>query len=335
LFGWDFNKGRSSVEGGILGWLKAFYGIAEYTGRGDHHGHFLLWLLGALNPTDLHEKLKSSPGFDLKVFYFFEETIKHHLPNIEVNIDKEYEPCSECPLHAPPSPYSWEMFDLDEWKVDFETEVKECGEKLWQHDCHAVCHIYGNANKCCFHYPHDVVEQSSFDANTNSLILKCLDGNVNYHNPYILVYCCHNHDFKSILSGKAAKGAMHYITDYITKMDNKTWQVLSLMSKAVLSAHEQISSESGRESAKILLQKCLSQFLKQQQLHAQQASHYIRGKTDSISPHLTVPMLSNLLMLFVKSIYFLVDSQKSDVDDGGGDESIEPVSLKLTADDSG
>ena len=75
--------------GGILGWLEAFYGIAEYTGRGDHHGHFLLWLLGALNPADLHDKLKSTPGFDHKVFYFFEEIIKHHLPEIEFNIDKE------------------------------------------------------------------------------------------------------------------------------------------------------------------------------------------------------------------------------------------------------
>ena len=42
LFGWDFVKGKSSVEGGILGWHGAFYGIAEYTGRGDHHGHFYL-----------------------------------------------------------------------------------------------------------------------------------------------------------------------------------------------------------------------------------------------------------------------------------------------------
>jgi len=92
LFGWDFVKVKSSVEGGILGWLKAFYVSAEYTGRGDHHGHFLLWLLGALNPADLHEKLKSSPGFNHKVFSFFEEVIKHHLPEVEVNIDREFEP---------------------------------------------------------------------------------------------------------------------------------------------------------------------------------------------------------------------------------------------------
>ena len=146
--------------GGILGWLEAFYGIAEYTGRGDHHGHFLLWLLGALNPADLHDKLKSTPGFDHKVFYFFKEIIKHHLPEIEFNIDKEFEPCSECPHHAPPPPESCEMFDIDEWKVGFETDVNKCGEKLQWHECQPVCHKYGNENKCCFNFPHEIVEQS-------------------------------------------------------------------------------------------------------------------------------------------------------------------------------
>ena len=204
------------------------------------------------------------------------------------------------------------MFDIDEWKLEFETDVKKCGEKLQRHECQAVCHKYGNENKCRFNFPHEIVEQSSFDEKTNSLILKCLDGNVNYYNPYILAYCRHNHDFKCILSGKAAKGAMCYITDYITKMDLKTYQVLSLMSKAVLSANEHISSESSTESAKILLQKCLSQFLRQQQLHAQQAAHYIRGKTDSISSHSTVPMLSSLLMLFVRKKFSVLTNSEDD-----------------------
>ena len=57
----------------------------------------------------------------LIVFSFFDEIIKHHLPEIEVNIDKEFEPCSEHPLHAPPPPESREMFDIDEWKVALQT----------------------------------------------------------------------------------------------------------------------------------------------------------------------------------------------------------------------
>ena len=78
------------------------------------------------------------------------------------------------------------MFDIDEGKVEFETDVDTCGEKLQWHECQAVCHKYGNANKCCFNFPHEIVEQSSFDEKTNSLILKCLDGNISYYNPYIL-----------------------------------------------------------------------------------------------------------------------------------------------------
>ncbi|KIJ25885.1 hypothetical protein M422DRAFT_142274, partial [Sphaerobolus stellatus SS14] len=71
------------------------------------------------------------------------------------------------------------------------------------------------------------------DSETNSVVLLCRDSTVNYHNAYILVFCRHNHDLRCILSGKAAKAAMFYITDYITKMDLKTYQLLSLMSHAV------------------------------------------------------------------------------------------------------
>ncbi|KIM58074.1 hypothetical protein SCLCIDRAFT_43455, partial [Scleroderma citrinum Foug A] len=74
---------------------------------------------------------------------------------------------------------------------------------------------------------------SYFDSDTKSIVLMCHDGTVNNFNPYILVCCRHNHDLKCILSGKAAKAAMFYISDYITKMDTKTYEMLSLLSHAV------------------------------------------------------------------------------------------------------
>ncbi|KAF8235194.1 hypothetical protein L208DRAFT_1258505, partial [Tricholoma matsutake] len=110
------------------------------------------------------------------------------------------------------------------------------------------------------------------DPETNSIYLACLDANINYYNPFILVYCHHNHDLKCILSGKAGKAAMFYITDYITKNDLKSYEVLSLLSKAVLHAAESNHEKSTKEQAKNLLHKCLSQFNKQQQIHAQQAA---------------------------------------------------------------
>ena len=76
--------------------------------------------------------------------------------------------------------------------------------------------------------------KSYFDEITNSVVMKCLDGNVNYYNRHLLISACHNHDIKNILSGKSVKAAMFYITDYITKNDEKLHhQVLALLSSAV------------------------------------------------------------------------------------------------------
>jgi len=102
---------------------------------------------------------------------------------------------------------------------------------------------------------------------------------VNYFNRYILVYCRHNHDIKCILSGKAAKAAMFYITDYITKMDVKTYEMLSLLSRAVSSMP--VTDTPAKDRARTLLQKCLAQFSRQQQIHAQQAARYLCGHGDS------------------------------------------------------
>jgi len=157
----------------------------------------------------------------------------------------------------------------------FNTEVEKCGEKLQRHHCHEVCHKYRtNSTTCHFEFPHDIVPYSYFDSSTNSIFLKCLDPMINYYNPYLLIYCRHNHDLHCILSGKAAKAGMFYITDYITKMEMKTYQILSLLSRAILHAKE-IASSSTTESAKTLLHKCLSQ------------------------SHKTLPMLSSLLLDFV------------------------------------
>ncbi|KIO27739.1 hypothetical protein M407DRAFT_47969, partial [Tulasnella calospora MUT 4182] len=71
------------------------------------------------------------------------------------------------------------------------------------------------------------------DAETNSVVLLCRDPTVNYFNPFILVFCRHNHDIKCILSGRSARAAMFYVTEYITKMDVQTYEMLSLLSRTV------------------------------------------------------------------------------------------------------
>lgn len=116
-----------------------------------------------------------------------------------------------------------------------------------------------------------------------------------------IIHC--NHDLKCILSGKAAKAAMMYITDYITKMDTKTYQLLSLLSRAVVKASLHDKNLNAVDGAKLLLHKCLTQFSQQQQIHVQQAARYLRGHGDSIKSHDLSVMQSGLLIVYVKVNY--------------------------------
>ena len=173
------------------------------------------------------------PTFKKRFFAFFEDIIHHHLPDIDIEIDKSFEPRTEQPLR-PPS-IDAHIDTLSKWESVFCTQIKTCGEALQRHGCCKVCHKYGNDNRCRFLFPHETVEASYFDPNTNLIFLLCHDGTVNYFNPYLLVFCRHNYNIKCILSGKAAKAVMFYITEYIMKGDLKTHEMLLLLSHAIAS----------------------------------------------------------------------------------------------------
>ncbi|KAG8929439.1 hypothetical protein FRC01_004338 [Tulasnella sp. 417] len=114
---------------------------------------------------------------------------------------------------------------------------------------------------------------------------------------------------------------MFYITDYITKMDVKTYEMLSLLSCTVASVSED-PNLSPKDNAKRLLHRCLSQFTRQQQIHAQQAVRYIRELGDSYQSHATVPMLSSALIAHVIRTYKVVaPSQEEDSDSGSDTEN--------------
>ncbi|KZT34534.1 hypothetical protein SISSUDRAFT_962410, partial [Sistotremastrum suecicum HHB10207 ss-3] len=68
LLGWDLDAKRSTEAGGILGHVKAFYGVNEFTNRGQLHGHFVIWLEGGLNPSDVHTRMKVDPDFQARFF---------------------------------------------------------------------------------------------------------------------------------------------------------------------------------------------------------------------------------------------------------------------------
>lgn len=336
LCGWDFDTGRSSSRGGIMGRLRAFLWTTETTDRGRLHGHSLGWLVGGLNPRRLHEKLQNSSEFQARFFGFFEQLIQHHLPDVEYELPKQLEP----EIQRPPEP------GCPDWSELRLQEAKFCGERFQRHSCKPVCHKYNHQDSCRFLFPHEVIEASYYDESTHSIYLKCRDPTVNYCNWYILVLCRHNHDLKFIHSGKGAKAAIFYITDYITKGDLRTHEMLTLLSRAVARIPDS-QSLAAKDKAKQMLHKCVSQFQREQQIPAQLAARYIRGMGDITTSHDTVPMLSSVLMAKVRRWA----SDRSNVsrsvgcDNANGhstvasdeqqDEDAEPEPVKISVSDDG
>ncbi len=268
-------------------------------------------------------------------FSYFEHIIHNELPDLD-NVDELQDPSFEPRIERPPCPPNVNIpLDpsvdqctslLDCWENVFATQVKLCREKFQRHVHKRVCFKYDHTT-CRFHFPHEEVLKSYFDEDSNAIIFVCKDGQVNNFNPYLLVFSRHNHDIKCILSGQAAKSAMIYITDYITKMDMRTYEMLTLLSKAIVSNNA--AAERGADvSAKTLLHKCITQFTKCQQIHGQQAAWFLRLHKDTISSHSTVPMLSGLLMSYVKDEYQSLkgdNAQCCTADDNEDDSTFLPV----------
>ena len=63
--------------------VKAWTGTVELTEHGSFHGHFLIWLLGGMNPSDIHLRLQKDLEFEFAFLSYFEAVSCHSLPDID------------------------------------------------------------------------------------------------------------------------------------------------------------------------------------------------------------------------------------------------------------
>ena len=87
-------------------------------------------MLGGMNPTDIHEKLKRDKDFENCQFDYFEDIIHHHLPDVEVIVDKNYKPHVKCPLHLPENCPDLDPKEHADWKRFMDSEIRILGEIL-------------------------------------------------------------------------------------------------------------------------------------------------------------------------------------------------------------
>ncbi|KAE8230517.1 hypothetical protein CF326_g4481 [Tilletia indica] len=293
LFEYDMRTKTSSEEGGILGRLKAYFLVKEHTMRGQLHGHILLWLDGGLNPSDLRVLMRDDLEFRERYLAFYDDLIKHELPIAPATSTQPTEPVQDPRRQRPPDPSD------PDFKNVFAVDHQLLGELVQRHKCRFTC-LKGGRKSCRFLFPHEVHPEPTFDPDSNSISPRVRDPTINWHNPTILVAVRHNHDLKAVQSGRSGVAAASYITSYATKSDETPANQISMIN----TVYERMSANNETpDDVKALLSRCVMQFGRERQLHAQQVVTYVRDLGDTWYSHNTIPMLSGRMILTAELRY--------------------------------
>ncbi|KAE8231702.1 hypothetical protein CF326_g3281 [Tilletia indica] len=285
LLGWDVRKRKSSPDGGLFGRLSAFYLVKEHSMRGQLHCHCLIWLEGGMNPSVLRARMQSDEEFQERYLRFFDDLLMHGYPSSD---DKQEgpQPTKRKPRQErPPLPSDSDYLE------QFDHDHSLLAHEVQKHRCTFTC-FKGGRDACRFLFPHALVGRSSFDRDSNSINLRIQHPLINWHNPALLVATRHNHDLKAVQSGKSGAAAASYITSYTTKSEETPANQISMIN----AVYERLGAATADATdTQSLLSKCVMQFGRERQVHAQQAATYVRELGDTEYSHETIPMLSGQL----------------------------------------
>ncbi|KAL9940399.1 hypothetical protein V8E36_001104 [Tilletia maclaganii] len=140
---------------------------------------------------------------------------------------------------------------------------------------------------------------------------------MNWHNPSLLVATRHNHDLRSVQSGKSGAAAAAYITSYTTKSEETSASQVRMIN-TVFDRMETLGQDASL--VRNLVTRCVMQFGREKSVHAQQAATYVRDLGDTWESHSTVPMLSARLMAVAISLHGPVRSKLTSVPPSPGVE---------------
>ncbi|KAE8250834.1 hypothetical protein A4X13_0g4339 [Tilletia indica] len=336
LLGWDIRQKRSLEHGGLFGRMAGFFLVKEHTMRGQLHCHCLIWLEGGMNPDVLRGKMKDDDEFRDRYLRFFDDIITHGYPGdpsintsdvrstgtstSATDTPPPTEMVDECagigndaplpeghdevpsqqttalPLQTtalrhprqerPPAPA------MSTYRADFREDHALLAEEVQKHRHTFTC-FKGGRESCRFFFPHDLNQHSSFDPESMSINLRVQNPLINWHNPELLVATRHNHDLKAVQSGKSGAAAASYITSYTTKSDETPANQVSMINTVYERLAEHMDPTADAHG---LLTRCVMQFGRERQLHAQQAATYVRDLGDTMQSHTTTPMLTGQVL---------------------------------------
>ena len=307
---------------GIFGETSGYYGTVEQQGRLTLHLHLLLWIANALSPEEIKRRLMDPDGdFQTEIILYLEsvhvgEFLTGTKDEILAEIDKEQkegtfsDPSQSLPVPPPlmcpnacDSSSCVGCTEVRTWRQFFCKQVDYLLTQTNIHVCRSNLDSQGKQQKnrtwlgcinnkwqrCKARFPRLVVIKSFVDEDGH-LHLKKLEPWINTISPVVTYLLRCNTDVTSLRSGTAAKAAIHYLTNYVTKASLKTSVVFDIIRKQCLLNPVILSDDPNRrEKARSLMTKIVNNLSAKMEIGVPLACLYLLGYPDHYVSHRFTP----------------------------------------------
>ena len=290
-----------SMEGGILNLVKAYYGCVEAQNRGTLRVHMVVWVHGALNPMDIKNQIMSmgDEQFERRLILFLDDTISNNIPGnpdpAVIVSSAQFKPATV----RGPDP---DGVDYDvRRRRDLHFLVPDCQAHFHTSSCYKY-----SKTECRYKLdPKCTVPRMFFDHITGELTYRISNGMINNYNSTLLTALRCNMDIKFVGSGNIVQAIVYYITDYLTKVDLKTYAAYTTLEMAVSKLVQRPDIEDDMAcTIRCLLVKCSNVLISKQELSAQQVASHLLDFEDHFTSHLFRPF-------YWKSFEIYVEKQES------------------------
>ncbi len=274
---------------GIYGETGAFYGTVEQQGRLTLHLHLLLWILGALSPQEIRDRVMDPKSdFQQKMVEYLEsvhigEFMTGTLDQVETEVgtnqknDKDYKDPTQTLPEAPPP-----LCD------NSNDDCAECGclENWWDKFKHTVDDLLFRSNV------HNCRRNQSTGEKANKKDRpSCINKDGHSITPALTYLLRCNTDVTSLLSGTAIKAVVAYVSDYVTKPGLKTYSIFDTIRSVFRRNSEMLGgSLDHKEKARKLIIKIINALTAKMEIGAPMASLYLLGNPDHYTSHKFIPV---------------------------------------------
>ena len=299
--------GYKQRDGGAFGHPSAYYGMTEEQGTGTLHNHMLVWLHNFESASKFKSKLEDATFTD-NLLKYLERIIKQGYldsDEIEENLDVSEVSCK---------------YPVERDDPEFNDDVNNLVTVANTHSCRGTCFKYRKKNECRFCFPRELVAKGHV-TEENEIKLKRTNPMINNYNPSIMTCIRSNHDIKFIPSGKDGKNIAFYVTNYATKSQLSTHNMVPLIaaSKKRLDQDTSIPSNVNLR-AKFMITKCLNRITTETEISGAHVSHFLLGYKDNktshsftaLNLHCALAWLANAIKVYEAAFDLIEDDESTD-----------------------